>query len=106
VITGAKSQTGGFKGAPTPSRSIFIYRVSKDTELNELRTYIADLGVKDIRYLDCVSHVDAKFQSFKLTVPVNDHKELLDGSLWPEGVRIRDFFTRRETHQQNNDNGW
>ena len=69
VITGAKSQTGGFKGAPTPSRSIFIYRVSKDTELNELRTYIADLVVKDIQYLDCVSHVDAKFQSFKLTVP-------------------------------------
>ncbi len=61
-------------------------------------TYIV---AKDFTVCDLVrmSHDDAKYNSFKLTVPVTEFEKLLEPDVWPSGVRIRRF---RE--KQNSDN--
>ena len=41
-----------------------------------------------------VSKEEAKFCSFKLTVPLTDIKRVMEPDVWPEGVRIRKFTTR------------
>ena len=78
------------KGAPEPERSLFIYRVDKDTDKEDLTEYISQQGFL-VRQLQCVSKPESKFLSFKLTVPISQFKKLFNPSLWPEGIRIRKF---------------
>jgi hypothetical protein len=85
----------GFKGAPEPSRELFIFRVDKSTEIDELKDYLVGKNVK-VRELKCVSNSEAKFKSFRLTVPVSDFKNLFDEALWPEGVRVRRFIPPKQ----------
>lgn len=100
VITGkGPRQTGSFKGAPEPGRSLFVHRVDSDTEVKDLERHLRDLDI-DIMELECVSHPEAHFKSFKLTVPVSQMNDLLTDDIWPTGVRVRRFFAPRRGDQQ------
>lgn len=110
IIEGAAtSKQTAFKGAPEPSRDLFIYRVQKDTSAEALKAHLADLRTDGKmthpeRTLACISKDEATFRSFKLTVAVSDFSRLMDGNVWPHGVRVRRFFTPRQKHvgsQQN-----
>ena len=92
VITGkARSAFGRFKGAPEPNRDLFIYRVDANTETDDLETYMRDKGF-EVRDLCCISDPRAKFQSFKLTVPVSQFKDLFSDSPWPARVKVRKYI--------------
>ena len=96
VITGSRAQcSGNVRGAPDPDRHLFIYRVDRSTVVKDLESYISERGVT-VRDLQCVSNCESKFKSFKLTVSVAQYSQLFDSSLWPQGVRIRPFYTKRE----------
>lgn len=100
VITGSgTSGTGTFKGAPEPTRSMFVYRVDPQTNISDLRVHLQDMDI-EVREIACVSHPDSIFKSFKLDVPISVVDELLNGDLWPKGIKIRRFFSNRETKQQ------
>ena len=66
-ITGKKS-ISSVRGAPDPSRYLFIYRVHSDTTAAEMSAFMEEQSVIP-RSLACVSHDEAKFKSFKLEVP-------------------------------------
>ena len=84
-----------FKGAPEPSRDLFIFRVHPDTETNELKQYLSSRKV-NIRELKLVSNPAATFKSFKLSVPVSNFKSLFDDTFWPEGVCIRKYVSPKQ----------
>ena len=97
VVQGKGNSKCGVKGAPEPSRHLFIFRVHKDTSLDDMKNHLIDsVEGLDIRDLGCVSHTDAKFQSFKLTVPLPQFDQLFNDELWPDGVRVRQFIPPRQ----------
>ena len=70
IITGnARPGTGRFRGAPEPSRDLFIYRVDPETIAND----ITDLVVQNdyvVRNIQLLSNPSARFKSFKMSVPI------------------------------------
>ena len=98
VITGStKPGNEGFRGAPEPSRDIFIYRVHPDTSKRDIEEGIRSRDF-EVRELVCISSEQSMFKSFKLTVPASQLSSLLtDAFPWPEGVKVRRFFpSKRE----------
>jgi hypothetical protein len=95
IIMGRGSgQSGGLKGAPEPSRDLFIFRVDKSTLEADITNHLANHSVT-IQTLECVSHQNAKYKSFKLSVPKSEYDKLFDENLWPEGIMIRKYVPPR-----------
>ena len=95
VIAGnASQQCNLFKGGPEPTRDLFIYRVNKDVPVEAIQSHLTDNGV-NVSKLDCVSHAEAQFRSFRLTVPKSEFNELFDPALWPSGVHVRQYVSRK-----------
>ena len=88
----------GVKGAPEPSRDVFIYRLDKETKTSDLETYIESKGF-EIRKLECVSHDEARCKSFKLSVPKSEFEKVLDAEMWPKGISVRQFFPPRSKRE-------
>ena len=104
-ITGKKSITS-VRGAPGPSRYLFIYRVHTDTTVAEMSAFMEEQSVTP-RSLECVSHEEAKFKSFKLEVAKDDYEKLLeDDDFWPNGVRIQRFNSPRKDNNDANSENW
>ena len=53
-------------------------------------------GIRDFR---CISHPEARFKSFKLSVPASQFERIFDEKLWPEGVVVRIYTTPRSGQQ-------
>ena len=104
VITGChKPGNGGFRGAPEPSRDIFIYRVHQDTSKRDIEDGIRGRNF-EARDLVCISSEQSVFKSFKLTVPASQLSSLLtDEFPWPEGVKVRRFFSSRRDQAPSGD---
>lgn len=92
AVTGkSSSPSQNFKGAPEPSRDLFIYRVETSANVELLKSYLVSKSI-NVRELKCVSHDDAKFKSFRLSVPASEYRSLFNESLWPNGVCVRRFI--------------
>jgi len=83
-------------GAPSPTRHMFIYRVSSTTGDEDLRQWIANKNI-DIIDFQRVSHDESKFKSYKLTVTVHDFISLYKPEMWPERVCIGKYVPPRKT---------
>ena len=94
VIQGKCTSNTRIKGAPEPTRDIFVYRVHPETESDILRDHITEQGII-VNNLSCVSNVEAKFKSFKLNVNISQVNQLFDESFWPVGIRVRKFYSPR-----------
>ena len=98
-VTGTRTVLeGGFKGAPAPSRDIFVYRVEKDTPDNVIKDYIVTYGI-EVRSVVCLSSENATFSSFKVVISVSDLPKVLDPEFWPTGVCVRRLYAPREPRQ-------
>ena len=73
---------------------LFIKWITKDTENDAVKNMIQNygFGIRDFR---CISHPEARFKSFKLSVPASQFERLFDEKLWPEGVVVRIYVTVR-----------
>ena len=91
IIKGKSKSSGGVSGAPEPSRHLFIYRVSKETDNNDLHCFISERKFT-VRDLNCISNPDAKFKSFKLSVPMSQYDALFKDDMWPEGIMVRRYI--------------
>ena len=48
----------------------------------------------EVHSLQCVSHPDARYKSFKLSVPITQLHSIYNADFpWPEGVRVRKFIS-------------
>ena len=98
VITGknrAPTQFGSFKGAPEPSRDLFVYRVDKTVEQADILQYLQSQSI-EVRDLRCISHADARYKSFKSTTKVSDIDSVFTDTFWPSGVKVRRFIPPKE----------
>ena len=101
IVTGTRSEgsSKSFTGAPEPSRDLFIYRVSPEANVDDIKEFISTDGVV-VRDLIKKSSPESRFQSYRLTVKQSDEKRLLDEAFWPEGVRVRRYWIKRNTQEQ------
>ena len=100
VITGRSTPNDDdkFKGVKEPDRHLFIYRVSKDCEIADIRAKLQPHC--EVRNLLQMSHTDAQFRSFKLTVPESAAWKLLKNSFpWPHMVKVKQFRERKPRRQ-------
>ena len=91
--------TVGSEWAQAPSRDIFVYRVENEASESEIESHVKDNGIEP-KSVVTVSHADALYKSFKLTVSVNDVAKTLDADFWPEGIMVR----RYERNPKNGEN--
>ena len=92
AVVGIRAANGRFRGAQVPSRDIFVYRVENDALESEIECHVKDNGIVP-RSVETVSHADAIYKSFKLTVYVNDMGKVRDADFWPEGIMVRRYRT-------------
>ena len=71
-----------------------VYKVHKNANENELKDFIISKGFTVVQFV-CVSHDEAKYKSFKLSVPKDEFSRLLDGGMWPENILVRKFKSRQ-----------
>ena len=82
------------RGAPEPSRDLFVYRVTKETVQDDLMEYLKDKHIQP-RDIEKLSNTEAKFSSFRVEVKVSELDTLLDPNFWPEGVCVRRFYRKK-----------
>ena len=92
VVTGT-SGIGNFRGGPPPLRDFFLYRVMKPATADDVAECLRSHEIKCDSVLR-VSNEEARFCSFKLSIPITDIKKVMEPDVWPEGVRIRKFTSR------------
>ena len=90
VLTGTAVE-GSLKGAPPPSRDLFLYRVDKTTVADDVKSYLTQNNIHYVNVYQ-TSNAESKFKSFKITVPFNVVGKLMKADMWPEGIRIRKFI--------------
>ena len=95
VVVKGTQKSCSLKGAPEPSRDIFVYRVQKDTADSEITDYVKDQNIS-IRSIEKMSNTESKFDSFRLEVSVSDMYRLFEPNFWPEGICVRKFFRPKQ----------
>ena len=90
----ANPSASKLKGAPSPSRDVFVYRVEKGTEVKDLKDYLENANVT-VREVTKVSREESKYDSFKVETTVSDMYSLLEPDFWPTGIQARRFFRPR-----------
>jgi hypothetical protein len=94
AIVGKAKTHEKIKGAPEPSRDVFVFRLDEGTKESEVEDFVRESGIT-IRAVKCVSHPDAKYCSFRVTVGKTDFPKLMSDTLWPAGVMIRKYIPAR-----------
>jgi hypothetical protein len=94
AVIGKATNNTSIKAAPEPGRDLFIFRTDKSTTTENLKSYITECGIS-VRDITILSHSDAAFNSFKVTVPVSQVEKTLDPEMWPQGIGIRRFWRKR-----------
>ena len=49
-----------------------------------------------VRAIECTSKADSQFKSFHVTIPVSNMEKAFTPDVWPEGVRVRKFWPKRQ----------
>ena len=104
-VTGTRALNGGsnpFRGAPEPSRDIFVYRAEKGTPSDAISNFMLNNNVT-CRSAKKVSNEAAKYDSFRIELKASDISKVLSPEFWPEGVRVRRFFPPKSMHHDNHD---
>jgi hypothetical protein len=82
---------------PTPFHSIsaqskrselFVTHVHRSTSVRDLQDYVSHIPNVTV---ERISHANARFQSFVLTVPMDHINNVLDFNFWPRGIECRRF---------------
>ena len=84
---------GKLVAAPEPVRDIFIYRLVKTTEEEDLIKYMTDNKMPPLD-VKKVSHKDSKFASFRVQVKASLVEDVLHPDSWPENVCVRRFWQK------------
>ena len=84
----------GLEGAPPPLRQVWVSRVASGDE-QTIKQFLERKNVV-VNDIGRVSHVDAKYKSYKISVNVNDLDTVLEGSFWPRGLLCQVW---RESHR-------
>ena len=90
-ITGTNSDhlvPSGLRGAPEPSRDIFVYRIRQGNNQDTMTRHMHTNDVT-VRSVEQVSNADSKCMNFKVEAKLSDLETVLSPDFWPEGVCVR-----------------
>ena len=104
VVTGT-GRSSRVKGSPPPLRDFFVYRVDVSTNEDDIKSFLDDNNIKGEKIV-CVSRLESKFHSFCLSVPVTEHKRVMDPLTWPAAIMVRRFYNKQSSrpHEDDSDN--
>ena len=80
-------QAASLVGAPPPLRFVFVSRVEKGN-VHSLFDFLRSENI-NVQRVERMSHIDAKFKSFKVSVFKNEVNKLLNNIEWPNGIVVR-----------------
>ncbi len=79
------------RGAPEPSRDIFVFRVEKETSMDAVSAYLTNNHVV-VREIEQRSRDESLFNSFHVRIKVSDLDKVLNANFWPTGVNVRRYW--------------
>ena len=98
ICKGEGDGSDQFSGAPEPSRDLFIYRFLGGATEDSIKRNVTEAGY-EVRLIQQMSHVNAKYKSFRLSVPTSQYEALReDSKFWPRGVRIKRFVPKKHNN--------
>jgi hypothetical protein len=80
---------------------IFVFRCEKEATSDNVKDFIEQNNI-NVLHIECVSSSDARYKSFRVTVPRNAREDVMDCNFWPDGVGVRYFRKRRTQFADNN----
>jgi hypothetical protein len=97
-----KANSGKLRGAPAPKRHIFVYRVVKQYNCDDVVEHLKDTApeIADNVNVELVAHPESKYNSFKVTCSASDFVQLMDENVWPEGSNFRQYKVYRNRENQ------
>ena len=100
VTYGNRATAGGLAGAPLPIRQIWVSRLHKGS-IQHVKNYMKDNNVQ-VHNIEKVSHEQAKFSSYKISISVLDMDWVFDEAFWPNGVKCQ-VWRNRSTNEYDSD---
>lgn len=97
-VSGSAKNATGLRSTPRPNHDFFVYRVHKDDGVKQLHEYLTGKNIEVVN-LQKISHEDTKFNSFHLSISIDHTANVLDSNVWPSGINIRKWTTRKETDE-------
>ncbi|ELU00647.1 hypothetical protein CAPTEDRAFT_207510 [Capitella teleta] len=96
IITGSNTGDQTLKGAnQDANRDLFVYHVDKSATTEDLEHLMTSQKC-EVRKVSVTSNDEARFKSFKLTIPASCLKRVFSEEFpWPLNVRVRRFISRR-----------
>ena len=91
-VLGTATNTS-FRGAPPPKRDFLISRVDSSTDEHDIRDFLYFNAINNFDLIQ-VSHVNALFKSYKLSVNLPDKDIVLSPDMWPKNVCVQRFRER------------
>ena len=101
ITYGNGMSTGGLSGAPLPIRQIWVSRLTNGSN-QRVKDYIESRNVK-VFNIEKVSHNEAQYSSYKVTISVADKNNVFDPLFWPTGVKCQWWYDRTPEPEVNND---
>ena len=92
------------KGAPEPLKSIFVSRLEHDTSSTELEAFLKRRKI-DVKEIKQMSHTDAKYKAYKVTVTRANYHDMFSINLWGAGVNVDKFRSRTDYFKPRFNNG-
>jgi len=100
VVYGTK-QSGKLKSGPRRTE-LFVFRVSKDIDIDSIKTYLTDEGVA-VADIERTSSEQAYTNSYHIIVEGVDPSMVLSADFWPEGIGCRRYWRNRSTTTSHSD---
>lgn len=96
IIIGSSSSKEGLKCAEK-KKWIFISRCDKNTDVNNVVSYLTEGGIKDT----ICEQIKTKYNynSFKVSVLERDFNTILQEDFWPKGIIVKEFEPPRSVYR-------
>ena len=96
----ARGVAGSFRGAPQ-TLDIFVFRCEKDVTCEKVKDYIEQNNI-NVLDIECISSSEARYRSFRVTLPKHARDDVMECNFWPDGVGVRVFRKKRTQFADNN----
>ena len=97
------TDVAGLEGAPPALRHVWLSRVLNGNE-EKVKEHMESRNVQ-VKEITKVSHSDAKFSSFKISVSKEVISKVLDSDFWPKGMACKIWRIRNvQDGEYENDN--
>ncbi len=103
VVIGQQTTQSYFKGhSDERETNVFVFRVDKDTESNQVTDHMAKHGVNALNSEE-TSKEWSYHKSFRIGIKRSDFKRVMSPGFWPEGVGCRFFYPPKQKRQDSID---